>query len=132
VSTLQELETNNELLDQKLSFTNRFNDKRVFLLTGRYIEENTPQDYRINRFLYENLFPETGEINNVAQKIQSRMSFAGIEGHLLDRWENGHLFEMQAGSQYRKDQLNSSLELEEGENISQIPPDFKNNTSYAS
>lgn len=130
VSTLQELEATNELLDQKLSFSNKFNDNRVFLLTGRYIEESTPQDYFINQFFYENLFSETGGINNVAQKVQNNMRFAGIEGHLLDRGENDNLLELQAGSQYRKDQLNSSFQLKEGDNITQIPPDFKNNTSY--
>lgn len=131
VSTLQRLGTNNELLDQKISYTNKFNEKRVFLLTGRFIDEKSPQDFRINRFFYEGLFPETEEVNNVAQGIKNNMQFAGIEAHLLDRWENGNLFEVQVGNQYRRDNLNSSFQLKEGENILQLPDGFQNSTAYS-
>ncbi len=131
VSTQQRLETNNELFDQKISYTNKFNDKKVFLLTGRFMDESTPQDYHINRFFYEDLFQGAEEVNNVAQLIKNNMQFAGIEAHLMNRRENGNLLEVQAGNQYRRDKLNSSFQLKEDENILQLPPGFQNITRYS-
>ncbi len=131
-STLQRLETNNKLFDQKISYTNKFKEKKVFLLTARFIDESTPQNYSINRFFYENLFPGNQEINNVAQVIENNMQFAGIEAHLLDRRENENLLELQLGNQYRKDNLNSVFQLKQDENILQLPPGFQNHTQYTS
>ncbi len=131
VSTLQTLDTENELFDQKISYTNKFKEKKVFLLTGRFIDESTPQDYRINRFFYEGLFPETENVNNVLQLSETKMKFAGVEAHLLDRWENGNLLELQFGNQYRNDNLNSIFQLKEDENTVQLPPGFQNQTQYS-
>lgn len=131
-STLQSLDNNNELFDQKISYTNKFKEKKVFLLTGRFIDESTPQNYGINRFFYENLFPGNQEVNNVAQEIKNNMQFAGIEAHLIDRWENGNLLELQLGNQYRYDKLNSVFQLKEDEDVLQLPQGFQNRTQYAS
>ncbi len=131
LSTQQRLQTVNDLFDQKVNYTNKFNNKKVFLVTGRFIDESISQDFQINRFLYKNLFQETDEVDNVAQLIKNNMQFAGVEAHLMDRRENGNLLELQAGSQYRKDRLNSSFQLKEGENIQQIPSGFRNSTTYS-
>lgn len=39
-STIENLQHQNILFDQKISYTNKFKDKKVFLITGRYIDEN--------------------------------------------------------------------------------------------
>ena len=43
-STIENLQHQNTLFDQKISYTNKFEDKKVFLLTGRFIDEKTPQN----------------------------------------------------------------------------------------
>lgn len=130
-SSMQSFETNNNLFDQKISYTNNFKEKKIFLLTGRFIDNKSPQDYSINRFFYEGLFTGSQNINNVAQNIENKMQFAGIEAHLLDRWKNGNLFEIQVGNQYRDDKLNSSFQLKEAEIILQLPDNFQNKTTYS-
>lgn len=129
-STLQSLNSNNELFDQKISYTNKFEENRVFLLTGRFIKEETPENYRINRFFYDGLFPDQQGANNVAQGIESMMQFAGFEAHLFNRKENGDLLELRFGDQYRNDNLNSAFALLKDEDILESSAEFQNRIQY--
>ncbi|MEN8185535.1 MAG: TonB-dependent receptor [Bacteroidota bacterium] len=130
--TNERLKTLNELFDQKITFTNRIKKNKVYLLTGRYIYEKTPQDYNINQFFYQNLFPDITNTNNVSQLSENQMQFVGFESHLLDRKENGNLLELQLGNQFRKDKLLSSFFLKEDSAIIETPNDYQNNTIYIS
>ena len=78
----ERLNANNQLFDQKIVYTNKFKDNKVFLLSGRYINEKTPQNYSINQFIFNDLFTENA--NNTKQFSENKMQFAGIEAHLLD------------------------------------------------
>jgi hypothetical protein len=84
-STIENLQHQNTLFDQKINYTNKFKDKKVFLLTGRFIDEKTPQNYTINQFYYQDLFPSNSNANNVNQQSTNQMQFAGLNAHLLDR-----------------------------------------------
>jgi hypothetical protein len=129
--TIESLKDRNTLFDQKITYTNKFKDNKVFLLTGRYINEKTPQDYAINQFFYLNLFPSFLNTNNVRQLSENKMQFVGFEAHLLDRKENGDLLELQFGNQYRKDELVSNLLLKEDNTILETPIGYQNNIIYS-
>jgi len=129
--TVESLKDRNTLFDQKITYTNKFKDNKVFLLTGRYINEKTPQNYKINQFFYQDLFPNFLNINNVQQLSENKMQFAGFEAHLLDRKENGNLLELQFGNEYRKDELLSSFLLKEENTILETPTDYQNSTTYS-
>ncbi len=131
-STIENLQSNNTLFDQKITYSNKFKDKKVFLLTGRFIDEKTPQNYSINQFFYQDLFPSSSNANNVKQQSKNQMQFAGFEAHLLDRKANGDLLELQFGNQFRKDKLNTTFTLFENSTILKNPNDFQNNTTYQS
>lgn len=79
----ERLNTDNQLIDQKAVYTNKFKDNKVFLLSGRYILEKTPQNYSTNQFIFSDLFPENA--NNTKQFSENKMQFAGIEAHVLDK-----------------------------------------------
>ena len=129
-STIENLQHQNKLFDQKISYSNKFKEKKVFLLTGRFIDEKTPQTYSLNEFFYQDLFPENVNANNVTQLSENQMHFAGINAHLLDRKENGHLLELQLGNEYRIDKLFTTFSLLEDETIIGQPSGYKNKTSY--
>lgn len=129
-STIENLNSSNFLFDQKINYTNKFKDSKVFLLTGRFINEETPQNYAINQFFYGDLFPDVTNANNVSQQSNSNMIFAGVNAHLLDRKENGNLLEIQFENEFRKDILNSNFSLFEDETLIENPIDYQNNTSY--
>lgn len=129
-STLENLESNNTLLDQKINYTNKFKDKKVLLLSGRFIKEETPQNYSLNRFLYQDLFPNATNADNVQQLSTNKMTFAGINVHLLDRKENDNLVELKLGNEFRKDNLKTVFSLLEDKTVLNKPTDYQNNTSY--
>jgi hypothetical protein len=129
-STIENLQHQNTLFDQKLNYTNKFKDSKVFLLTGRFIHEKTPQNYSINQFFYEDLFEDAEAVNNVTQKSSNQMQFLGFNAHLLDRKTSGNLLELQIGNEYRKDQLITIFSLLEEDTIVNTPEGFQNATTY--
>lgn len=129
-STIENLQHQNILFDQKISYTNKFKDKKVFLITGRYIDEKSPQNYTLNQFFYQDLFPANSNANNVSQQKTNQMQFAGVNAHLLDRKDNGHLLELQLGNQLRKDKLQSTFSLLENNTVLEKPSGYQNETNY--
>ncbi|MEZ7500466.1 TonB-dependent receptor [Flavobacterium sp. Arc3] len=124
----ERLNTNNKLFDQKIVFTNKFKDKNVFVLSGRYINEKTPQNYSANQFLFQDLFSDNA--NMTKQFSENSMQFAGVEGHLLDKKENGDLLELKGGSQFRLDHLNTRFELVDSQDNVATPDGYQNNLKY--
>ena len=129
-STIENLENKNKLFDQKITYTHKFKDNKVFLLTGRLINEEAPNNYLFNSFFYEDLFPESANANNIAQDLKQKMLYGGINAHLLDRRKEGNLFEVQAGNEFRRDKFRSNFMLLQDEAILSVPNDFQNNTRY--
>jgi CarboxypepD_reg-like domain len=128
-SLFERLNNDNQVFDQKIVYTNKFKDKKVFLVTGRYINENTPQDYSVNKFYFNNLFSENA--NNTNQFSGSQMQFLGIEAHLLDKKDNGNLLEIKFGNQLRVDNLNSKFKFLENDTILSLPSNYQNNFTYS-
>jgi hypothetical protein len=129
-STIENLKHQNTLFDQKVSYTNKLKEKKVFLLTGRFIDEKTPQNYTINQFFYQDLFPSFSNANNVSQQNTNQMQFVGLNAHLLNRKENGNLLELQIGNEFRKDKLSTKFLLLEDNSIIDKPNGFQNQANY--
>lgn len=126
----ENLEHQNQYLHQKIKYTNKFRNNKVFILTGKYIQEKSPQDYTNNQFIFEDLFPELQNANKVAQAISNRMQFAGVEAQLLDRRKNGDLLEILLANEFRKDRLLTSFSILEEEVNLVYPEGFQNQTNY--
>jgi hypothetical protein len=124
----ERLNANNQLFDHKVVYTNKFKENKVFLLSSRYINEKTPQNYSINQFIFSDLFTENA--NNTKQFSENKMKFAGIEAHLLDKKKNGDLLEIKIGNQLRIDDLNTRFELLQNENNLAFPNSYQNNLTY--
>lgn len=122
------LQSDNQLIDQKIVFTNKFRENKVLLLTGRYIDEKRPQNYTVNQFVFSDLFSENA--NNTAQFSENKMQFAGVEAQLLDKKKNGNLLELRFGNQLRIDELNTRFKLLENKNLLAFPNDYQNNLTY--
>jgi hypothetical protein len=130
LNTLERLQADNQLFDQKITYSHKLNNQKAVLLTGRFINEQTPQNYAINQFFYQELFSGSGNADNVRQTIKNSMQFAGAEAHLLDRRKNGNLLEVRTGHQWRRDQLISSFSLLEAQQTLGAPPGWQNDLSY--
>lgn len=127
--TLERLKEQNELLDHKINFTNKFTDTQVLLVTARVLNEKTPQYFSNTQFLFEDLFPEANQANRVEQTSKNKMFFAGSEAHYLTRQKSGNLLELRAGQRYRKDKLASTFSYFNDE-AEVFPEGFSNNLSY--
>ncbi|OYQ45973.1 hypothetical protein CHU92_01755 [Flavobacterium cyanobacteriorum] len=124
----ERLNANNQLFDQKIVYTNKVKDKRVFLLSGRYINEQTPQNYSVNQFIFNDLFTENA--TGTRQYSNNKMQFAGVEAQWLDRKKNGDLAELKIGNQLRIDGFNTRFELlQNGTNVI-FPDGYQNNLTY--
>lgn len=124
----EKLKTNNQLFDQKVAYTNKFKDNKVFLISGRYINEETPQNYSVNQFIFNDLFDENA--NKTKQFSENKMQFVGVEAHLLNKKKNDDLIELKFGNQLRIDNLNTRFELLEDQNILDFPNGYQNNLTY--
>lgn len=126
----ERLNSNNELIDQKINYTHKFKENKVFLISGRYINEKTPQNYSVNQSLFNNIF--TNNANNTKQFSENKMEFLGVEAHLLNKKKNGDLLEIKIGNQLRIDNLDTRFELHQNENNLAIPNGYQNNLIYTS
>lgn len=129
-ATLENLEHKSRFIDQKISYTNKLDKNKVVLLTSRFINEKRPQNYHIDQFFYQELFPDSEQANNIEQKTDAAMQYAGINTHFLNRTKNKNLVEFQIGNEYRKDKIFSKLSLLEDKTVINIPEGFQNQTYY--
>lgn len=129
-ATLESLQHQNTLFDQKISYSNKYKDKKVLLLTGRFIDEVTPQQYGVNQFFYEDFFTNIDNADNVLQATNGKFCFFGFNAHLLKRRQSGNLFELQLGNAHRQDRFTSSFSIFEGADLLESPEGFQNDLNY--
>ena len=120
----ERLKTEANFFDTKVVYTIKPTDKKVWILAGRFINEETPQNYNVNQFVYHDLFNQNADA--VKQKAANQMTFYGFEAKYLDRRSKGHLFEFTAGTELRNDVLKTSFYLIDDLNETQ-PNGFQNN-----
>jgi hypothetical protein len=128
--TIEKLKEENQLIDQKLVFTNKISDKKVFVFSGRYINEKSPQNYNINSFLFTDLFLAQSNAKTLSQRSENKMQFGGIDLHLLDRKKNENLLEVNAGFKFRQDILNTALFFENNNTSTIASQDYMNQAQY--
>lgn len=104
----ERLKQTNNLLDQKLIYTNKIKDNKVFILSGRFIDEKIPEIYKNDKPI-QSLFSNFEEGQFIEQKVENRLQYTGAEAHLLDRKTNGSLLEVKLGIKYSKEWLNYTL-----------------------
>jgi hypothetical protein len=124
----ERLTSSNQLIDQKIVFTSKLKTQKVVLISGRYINEKTPQDYLVNQFIFGDLFAENA--NSTKQHSQNQMEFAGFDFLLLDKKENGDLLEIKFVNQLRIDKLNTQFELLDQQSSLSFPPNYQNKLIY--
>lgn len=129
-STLESLRHQNTLFDQQLRYTNKFKANKAFLITARFMDETSPQNYSLNQFFYQDLFPEINAANNISQTSTVEKLYVGINAHLIDRRPNEDLLEIQLGNEYVSDQLNSTFSILEDDLVVERPNGYQNLTAY--
>ncbi|MEI7420684.1 MAG: carboxypeptidase-like regulatory domain-containing protein [Prolixibacteraceae bacterium] len=125
------LSNNNTLIDHKLLYTNRLRNNKVLLISGRYIYESAPQNFSLDKFYYQDLFPEDSGVSLVQQNCKNQMQFGGFAAHLMDKKKNGDLLEIKFGNEFRLDVLQSEFKLMNEKIIIDEPPMYQNYLTYS-
>lgn len=130
VSTLERLTAATSRYEHVSTYTNRLTDSKVFLATARVLHEESPQEYDVNQYFFADLFPSTTNPDAVNQVVNNRMTFAGMQGHYLDRKKNGNLVELRVGNTLRIDGLDNELRFRENGQTTTTPQGYQNRTRY--
>lgn len=110
------------LQDHNLHFTRKIAQSRVILMSARYLQEKTPQNYSVDKYIYEDLFPDGG--GRTHQAVAGSVQLARAEFCLMDRKKNGNLLEIRMGGQWRKEVLQSRFQT--GSDEAYEPVEFRN------
>lgn len=130
-STIERLTDKTKGIDQKFLYTNQLNKQEVLLFSARYLQEETPQNYFNNQFLFGDLIEVDDSANAIQQDIANQMHFFGTEVEYKNRRDSGNLLEAKAGLTYRKDEISNNFAILEGEeNVLSVPNGFQNNLIY--
>lgn len=119
------------LLDQKITYTDKYKKTGVLVFSGRYIEEKRNQEYYTNYSLYNDLFASYPSFDNQIQSASNTMQFVSFDGKLFERKKNNTLLELHFGNQIRVDKLSSSLVLKNKNSIIGSPDNYQNNLKYS-
>lgn len=131
-STIESLSTATQRFNHNTVYTHKLTDRKVLLFSGRIINEKAPQQYQVNQYFFNDLFPSlTFQPDEIEQSIENQLFYGGFNAHYLDRKKNGNLLEISLGNEYRRDQLDNVLRFREsGTNNTITPQGYQNQTSY--
>ncbi|ULT23692.1 hypothetical protein KUH03_31740 [Sphingobacterium sp. E70] len=108
----QELtKSNGYLTNHNLSYSHKFSEREALVSSIRWIEQQSPIDYSIDQYYYEDLFGK-GDMAGLKQHIENDLRYIGATTHYLNRQKNGDFFELAVSSAYQQQQLNSQLILQ--------------------
>ncbi|HET8810671.1 MAG TPA: TonB-dependent receptor [Flavobacteriaceae bacterium] len=114
---------------QRLTYSNKIKENQAFILTVQYIFDKKPENYRNNRFLFQELFPEQDSVGNVFQHSEHKVHSAGFETEFYSRNKNENLFRIESGISYQKHHLNTNFRLLENSETTTLPG-FQNDLEY--
>ncbi len=131
-STIESLTTASQRFNHNTVYTHKLTDSKVLLFSGRIINEKAPQQYQVNQYFFNDLFPSlTFQPDQVEQDIENRLFYGGFNTHYLDRKKNGNLLELSLGNEYRRDQFDNVLRFSEsGTTNNNTPQGYQNQTTY--
>ena len=130
VPTLEKVNSNFVLSDNKVRFTSKITDKTVLIFTSRFIKNNLPQNYSIDKYFYSDILYNDSNLNNVYQSVNNNLTYFGFEAYFISKFDGGHIFEIRLGDQYRKSNLFSDFSLNSNTQLLYQPIDFKNDLTY--
>ena len=126
----QNLDEDNRFTDHRVTYTRRTKDKNAFLITGRYIYDEKPQEYGINSFIYQDLFPDSDAIQAVKQKSTTKTNFLGFETNYISNNTKQNI-DIRVGYQHKNETLRSHLLfMDTNGMLSDTDAIYQNNLQY--
>jgi hypothetical protein len=123
----EKLTSNSKFTDHRITYTKKLKDNKAVQFTGRYIYDEKPQQYAVDIFLFQELFPEQKNSDKIFQSIDNKTRFLGFESKYFTNTKNDNL-DINIGLSQQKDDLKSTLFFREGDNVTVNTNESFNNT----
>lgn len=105
-----ETNENNNLLDQVFSYTYKIGTKEVLDISGRVIDEESPQFFSTNETLLQSFLKDENFKENISQIVNQTVRFRGIEANYYNRFSEKSLLEIKSGFLNSENYLESYLQ----------------------
>ncbi|GHE45433.1 carboxypeptidase-like regulatory domain-containing protein [Sphingobacterium griseoflavum] len=129
IASLETTQKNSYLTNHNLTYSYKLSEREALVSSVRFINQQSPIDYSINQYYYEDLFGANA-VSDVQQHIENSLLYLGAISHYVSRQKNGNFFELAFRSAYQQQHLNSQLRLLPDPNAAQqevvYPPEFAN------
>lgn len=109
-ATREELDTRNTYFDQKLTYTQKLNERNAVLLKARFLTDKLPQQYGMNDYLMGDLF-QYDNITAIGNNVQSKKQYVGLQADFKLKQKNNDLIEFTVGYNDNRDDLNTRFSL---------------------
>ncbi|MDV6167521.1 TonB-dependent receptor [Flavobacterium sp. DG1-102-2] len=109
-ATREDLDTRNTYFDQKLTYTQKWNERNVVLLKARFMTDKLPQQYGMNDYLLGDLF-QYDNITDTGNSIRSKKQYAGLQADFKLKQKNNDLIEFTVGYDDNRDDLSTRFSL---------------------
>lgn len=128
-ASLESTKNKGYLTNHNLTYSRKLSPRKALVSSIRFISQQSPVDYSINPYYYEDLFgPDP--VSEVQQHIDNNLRYLGATTHYVSRQQNGNFFELGLSSTYQQQELNSLLRLLPSPEAEQktvvYPPKFAN------
>ncbi len=134
IASLETTENNGLLTNHNLTYSRKLSEREALISSIRFINQQSPVDYSINQYYYEDLFG-TDSVSEVQQQIDNALRYVGATSHYVSRQTKGNFIELALQSTYQQQQLNSQLQLlpaPEGQPQTVVyPPGFANDMTLS-
>ncbi len=128
--THENLVNNNTYFDIRMVYSYKPDTSRVKLLTLRYIYEQIPANYEVDRFFFQELFPGSAA-DKVNQSTFTTLSFLGGEGRVINKISQRHFLDISLGVEYSGKKFNTVLGLLNEDGSNEYPIGYQNNLFFA-
>jgi len=129
VASLETTKNKGYLTNHNLTYSYKLSERKALVSSIRFINQQSPVDYSINQYYYEDLFGPNS-VSEVQQHIDNNLRYLGATAHYVSRQQNGNFFELGLSSTYQQQALNSQLRLLPGPEAEHktvvYPPEFAN------
>lgn len=118
--------------ENRLVYTQKIDSSRAFVAVAKYIFQNRPYVFTDENNVFQ-FITGNPEAQKIEQSVNSKMQFGGAKFSYLKSWSEEKKFELQLGDEFRKDQLQSSINLfnDEDQKITFDKADFINDSDFS-
>ncbi len=121
---------NGKYHDHKLDYTIKTNKNKALIIQSRYLNHNLPENYNVNTFLYQSLFPDQENIASVRQLNTNKLNFFGVTANYIINTKRKNL-NIKIGYTQKKNSLISNLVLiSNQENIISSIDGYQNDVTF--